>query len=145
MLPAVTRLAIRRRRMTRPVEAGAAAESAWTELRDHILDLRLPWTGSMTPRARRRAVEPMLEGDAEGLAALARLALVVERTRYATSLPAASAPATDAREVMAVISRRADRRHRLRALLWPASLLPDLRNGWRTIRERMPRLRSVDE
>ncbi len=145
ILPAVTRLGIRRRRMTRPVEAGSAAESAWVELRDHVLDLRLPWTGSMTPRARRRAVEPMLEGDEAALAALSRLALVVERSRYATSLPAGSAPASDAREVMAVISRRAEPRQRVRALLWPASLLPDLRNGWRGLRERLPRVRSVDE
>ncbi|MFY9914842.1 MAG: DUF3488 and transglutaminase-like domain-containing protein [Nocardioidaceae bacterium] len=145
MLPAVSRLAIRRRRMSRPVEAGEAAESAWVELRDHILDLRLPWTGSMTPRARRRSVEPMLEGDPEGLAALARLALIVERSRFATSLPTGSAPASDAREVMAVISRRAEPRQRLRAWLWPASLLPDLRAGWRRLRDRVPRVRSIDE
>ncbi len=145
MVPALSRLAIRRRRMSRPVEAGAAAESAWVELRDHILDLRLPWTGSMTPRARRRSVEPMLEGDPGGLAALARLALTVERSRFATSLPAGTEPASDAREVMAVISRRADPRQRVRARLWPASLLPDLRAGWRRIRDRVPRVRSMDE
>ncbi len=145
MLPAVSRLALRRRRMTRPVEAGEAAESAWVELRDHIIDLRLPWTGSMTPRARRRAVEPMLEGDPAGLAALARLSLTVERSRFATSLPAGSAPASDAREVMAVISRRAEPRQRLRAWVWPASLLPDVRAGWRRLRTRVPRVRSIDE
>ena len=145
LLPALTRLAIRRRRMTRPVEEGAAAESAWVELRDHIRDLRLPWNGSMTPRARQRAVEPMLEGDAAGLAALRRLALTVERARYATSVPAGSAPSADAREVMSVISRTAEPGQRLRAFFWPASLLPDLRAGWASWRSRSRRTSSTDE
>ena len=98
--PAITRQVIRRRRMTRPVEEGEAAEAAWLELRDHIIDLRLPWTGSMTPRARERAIEPMLEGDVAGKAALKRLTVTVERARYATSVEPGSQPAEDAREVM---------------------------------------------
>jgi transglutaminase-like putative cysteine protease len=145
LLPAVSRLAIRRRRLTRPVEEGEAAESAWTELRDHIRDLRLPWTGSMTPRARQRAVEPMLEGDAGGVAALQRLSLTVERARYATSVPPGSTPAADAREVMAVISRAAEPGQRVKALLWPSSLLPDLRAGWASLRDRMRRHSPIDE
>jgi hypothetical protein len=139
LLPALMRAVIRRRRMTRPVEAGEAAESAWVELRDHIRDLHLPWTGSMTPRARERAVEPMLEGDVGGLAALRRLAVTVERARYATSVPAGSAPAADAREVMAVISRTAEPGQRLRAIFWPSSLIPDLRTAWRGTRMRLRR------
>jgi hypothetical protein len=144
LTPALARYTIRRRRMTRPVDEGAAAESAWVELRDHILDLRLPWAGSLTPRARRRALEPMLEGDVGGLAALGRLALTVERARYATSVSPDSAPATDAREVMAVISRTAEPGQRIRAVLWPSSLLPDLRAGWDAFRSRLRRPPSVD-
>ncbi len=143
-LPATTRLAIRRRRMTRPVDDGEAAESAWRELRDHIIDLRMPWTGSMTPRARQRAVEPMLEGDVSGLAALRRLTLTVERVRYAAALPPGASSADDAREVMGVISKTADAGQRIRAVLWPASLLPDLRAGWHRLRSRAKRPESVD-
>jgi transglutaminase-like putative cysteine protease len=142
--PAVTRQVIRRRRMTRPVEEGEAAEAAWVELRDHIIDLRLPWTGSMTPRARERAIEPMLEGDVAGKAALKRLMLTVERARYATSVQPGSRPAEDAREVMSVISKACDPGQRVLAVLWPASLLPDLRVGWARLRARMRRPQSVD-
>lgn len=138
-LPAVTRLSIRRRRLTRPLEDGEAAEAAWLELRDRIIDLRLPWTGSMTPRARQRSVEPMLEGDVEGRAALRRLTLTVERSRYALSIPEGSTPAEDARTVMGVISRTTDPMQRVRALVWPSSLIPDLRVAWQKVRERRSR------
>ena len=114
--PAITRQVIRRRRMTRPVEEGEAAEAAWLELRDHILDLRLPWTGSMTPRARERAIEPMLEGDVAGKAALKRLMVTVERARYATSVEPGSQPAEDAREVMTVITKASEPGQRLLAV-----------------------------
>jgi len=135
--PMLLRAGVRRVRMTRPVEEGAAAESAWTELRDHVRDLRLPWTGSMTPRARRRSLEPLLGGNESGVAALGRLSLSVERARYARSpLPDAN-PAADAREVMAVISRGADWSQRVRALAWPASLLPDIRVGWAWVKDRL--------
>ncbi len=142
--PAVTRLAIRRRRMTRPLDEGEAAEAAWLELRDRIIDLRLPWAGSLTPRARQRVIEPMLEGDAVGQVALKRLALTVERARYARSIASGSTPAEDARVVMAVIAHTAEPGQRLRALLWPASLLPDLRAGARRLRTRTRRPQSVD-
>ncbi len=146
VLPAGTRLAIRRRRMTRPVEEAEAAESAWRELRDHVIDLRMPWTGSMTPRARERALEPMLEGDAAGLSALRRLAVTVERARYAATMPADAMPADDARVVMAVISRTAEPGQRIRAWVWPASLIPDLRAGWQrlSLRTKGKRPQSVD-
>jgi hypothetical protein len=142
--PAITRQVIRRRRMTRPVEEGEAAEAAWLELRDHIIDLRLPWTGSMTPRARERAIEPMLEGDVAGKAALKRLMVTVERARYATSVEPGSQPAEDAREVMTVITKASEPGQRLLAVVWPASLLPDLRVGWARLRARMRRPQSID-
>jgi hypothetical protein len=77
LLPASLRLAVRRARMIRPLEPPEAAESAWLEMRDRIRDLRLPWSGSMTPRARERAVAPLLHCDKQGLQALNRLAISV--------------------------------------------------------------------
>jgi hypothetical protein len=144
LLPAVTRVSIRRRRLTRPVEDGEAAEAAWLELRDRIIDLRLPWTGSMTPRARQRAVEPMLDGDVAGREALRRLALTVERSRYARSIPPGVTPAEDARVVMGVIARTAEPMQRVKALVWPSSLIPDIRAAWARVRDRRSRPRPVD-
>lgn len=134
LLPAVLRQGVRRNRLSRPVEHAEAAEAAWMELRDHLRDLRLPWTGSMTPRARQRSVAGLLADDTDGLRALQRLALSVERSRYATaSLPGAD-PATDVVEVMEVIDRRAERAQRFQATFLPASLLPDLRRAWQAWR-----------
>jgi transglutaminase-like putative cysteine protease len=132
-LPASLRFGVRRNRLTRPLDNATAAEAAWLELRDFLKDLHLPWSGSMTPRARERSIEPLVGRDAEALSALRRLALCVERARYANTTPAEMAPAADAETVMAAISRRTDRGQRLRALLWPASLLPDLRVAWDAI------------
>ncbi len=131
LLPAGLRHGVRRNRLNRPVEHAEAAEAAWMELRDHLRDLRLPWTGSMTPRARERSVAGLLVDDADGLQALRRLALSVERSRYATAALSGADPATDVVEVMDVIDRRAERAQRLRATFLPASLLPDLRRAWR--------------
>jgi hypothetical protein len=136
-VPAGLRLAVRRSRMGRPLDPPEAAESAWLEMRDRIRDLRLPWTGSMTPRARERAVAPLLRGDREGLQALSRLAISVERARYAVSLAPAASPVTDAREVMAVIARQSARGQRVRAFLWPSSLMPDIRRGWRRLTQKI--------
>ncbi len=133
-LPAALRTAVRRGRMTRPIDDADAAESAWLELRDFIRDLRLPWSGSMTPRARERSVAPLLSGDDEALGALKRLAISVERARYARSLPPGVSPASDAKTVMASLSRSARKGERVRALLWPASLLAELRATWRRLR-----------
>jgi hypothetical protein len=139
LLPAGLRTAVRRARMTRPLEPPEAAESAWLEMRDRIRDLRLPWTGSMTPRARERAIAPLLHGDKRGLQALRRLAISVERARYAASLAPAATPAADAREVMAVIARQTSSGTRVKAFLWPASLLPDIRRGWQKLVQRAGR------
>jgi transglutaminase-like putative cysteine protease len=137
LLPAGLRLAVRRARMSRPFEPPEAAESAWLEMRDRIRDLRLPWTGSMTPRARERAVAPLLHGDRDGLQALNRLAVSVERARYAVSLAPAASPIADAREVMSAIGRQTSRGSRLRAFLWPSSLMPDIRRGWARLTQRI--------
>lgn len=139
-LPAALRTAVRRSRMTRSLDEAAAAESAWLELRDFVRDLRLPWSGSMTPRARERSVAPLLTDDPEALGALKRLAVSVERARYARSLSPGMTPAADAKTVMGALTRRAQTGERVRALLWPASLLPDLRSGWTNLRRRPRRL-----
>lgn len=137
LLPAALRASVRHARLTRPVEPDTAAESAWLELRDHVRDLRLPWDGSMTPRARERDLQLLIGDDHDAHEALHRLAISVERARYAARPTVDAAPAEDARSVMATISRRADRFDRWRAFWWPSSLMPDLRRGWARVRARV--------
>jgi len=132
----VLRRGVRRARLNRPIDAADAAESAWLELRDHVRDLRLPWTGSMTPRARERALRGLLMGDRESLAALNRLTLSVERSRYAASPSTGADSASDAVAVMGSISQAAERGQRVRALLLPSSLVPDIRRSWEALTQR---------
>jgi hypothetical protein len=141
--PALTRRAIRRRRLHRPIDEGGAAEAAWLELRDRMRDLRMPWQGSMTPRTRERVLAPLLREDGPALAALHRLAMSVERARYATSpLPDAD-PGRDAMVVMEQLDRTVSTRQRVRAWWWPSSLMPDLARGWAALRERLRRRPAV--
>lgn len=136
LLPALIRVTVRRSRLHRPVDQAEAAEAAWRELRDHLRDLRMPWTGSMTPRARARSVAALLDGDQGGLQALHRLCQSVERSRFAASeLPGAD-PTTDVVQVTASIDRAVDRASRLRAWLLPVSLLSGARRNWESWRDR---------
>ncbi|MDQ3480766.1 MAG: DUF3488 and transglutaminase-like domain-containing protein [Actinomycetota bacterium] len=135
VLPSLLRSAIRRRRTSQLVDQIAAAEAAWLELRDSMIDLGLPWKGSMTPRARERETQRFLDGDPAGLSALRRLTLSVEQARYASSSPPDTQPGDDVSKVVSSLTRAADRGQRLRALLMPASLVPDLRAEAARLRE----------
>jgi len=137
LTPGSIRWGIRRSRLARAIDGGESSEYAWLELRDRILDLRLPWTGSLTPRARTRYVEPLLGGDPDGVAALDRLSLTVERARYASSPVADAQPGEDTRQILAAIGRGVDWKQRFLAFLWPASLMPELRGAWGRLRTRM--------
>lgn len=146
-LPGLLRRAIRRHRLMEPAEGASAVEAAWLELRDTMIDLGLPWTGSLTPRARGRSIQTFLYDDQDGLLALDRLSSCVERARYASSPPADARPGDDAQVVMSALTRVAARGRRIRAALFPASLLPDLRAQTEQLRERAAtrRYRSARE
>lgn len=76
---------------------GAGAEDAWAELRDTATDLGLPWPDDTSPRAVSRLLGPWMgavgnhderprtsrQEHPEAAAALDRIALEVERSRYA--------------------------------------------------------------
>jgi transglutaminase-like putative cysteine protease len=80
-MPAMVR---RRRRRTR---MGGTAEDAWTEMRDTVIDLGIPWAEGVSPRATRKLLDCYI-GTHEGYVALDRLVDAVERERYAaTSVP----------------------------------------------------------
>jgi transglutaminase-like putative cysteine protease len=138
-LPAGLRHAVRRSRLNRPLDPGPGTEAAWQEVRDHLRDLRLPWTGSMTPRARERDVAVHLAGHRDGLDALHRLAMAVERARYSARPTGDSVPADDARTVIAAANAASDTTERVKAFFWPTSLMPDIRRGWASLRARLRR------
>jgi hypothetical protein len=123
--PAMIRVGLRRSRLARAEGEAVEAESAWRELRDRVRDLRLPWPSALTPRARRADIAPWISGDDDGLAALDRLTLSVERSRFARTPLADAQPIDDMLVVTASIARRQDRRARLIAYLLPRSLWTD--------------------
>lgn len=134
----------RRRRWDAADDAPGLAESAWSELRDVVLDLRLHWDDGETLRTRSRALvdvfgRPGSEEDSLGRAshrgpgsdpeaesALDRLVSLLEQARYSRSMPVGAAAVADVRadvdRVAEALSRGAGRRRTRRATWLPASL-----------------------
>ncbi|MGQ0630209.1 MAG: transglutaminaseTgpA domain-containing protein [Sporichthyaceae bacterium] len=128
--PGLCRVLIRRRRWQVVARAGAdpvlATETAWTELRDCVADLGLPWPVSRTPRQTAAAL--MAEGNLgeKGLAGLALITHALERARYAPGVrtPVGADQLRDA--VLAItgdLGVAAGRGARLRSRLAPRSVL----------------------
>jgi hypothetical protein len=91
--PRLLRAFVRRRRYA-AVEPGALAEGCWAEVRDTALDLGRTWDEAATLRQRARDLVPALgaardataaEDRLPPVAALERLVLLVERSRYSRS------------------------------------------------------------
>ena len=118
-----------------------APEPAWQELEATARDLGVPWPEDRSPRQTRdrllahlgptdaEAVERPRRGPAaspDGVAALDRLVLSLERLRYSHRQGAADGEAVvaDTRTVVAALHGGADQRARRRARWWPASVLP---------------------
>jgi hypothetical protein len=136
---------LRRRRRRRALADGGAG-ALWDELAATARDLGIPWQPSATPRqtARRlaelvRRAEPGEEAGAgsrvrrpdsadAAVDAIRRLALAEEAASYARpGAPAAGGPLAPAlRSARRGLLRAVPRRARLRAALWPASLMGGL-------------------
>lgn len=118
-LPALLRIGRRRRRLSRLDRDGPAG--AWRELLDTVVDLGLPSTRGLSPRA----VEELLAGhtgtSSSDRAALARLRRAYERQAY--SPDSATADPADVRAVLGALHEQAGRGSRLVALLAPRSLV----------------------
>jgi transglutaminase-like putative cysteine protease len=145
--PFLLRTAVRRRRWASATTPAEVAEAGWAELRDSVLDLRLPWDDAETLRTRARGVvshfgEPDwdesqshvrarmrgAEADPEATRALERLVEDVERARYARMTTAASgrdeaAVAADVRTCVAALHAGAGKKARHWAGVLPASLV----------------------
>lgn len=101
VLPRVLRETRRRRRWRTATSPAEAAEAAWSELRDAIVDLRLPWDDrdtarhlgrSLRVRIDDRRLAPVVTGPTteQAVHALNTLVVAVEQGRYARTPPAAS-------------------------------------------------------
>jgi hypothetical protein len=151
-LPAVVRWRRRRRRLA---SAGGsdpvhAVQAAWRELADSAEDLGRPWSTVETPRQAADRLARELPGAA---GPARRLALEVERCRYARSPGRVEGVAVDAVAVLAELELSVSRTDRWRARLLPRTVLSaaaarlaavldwlDARwsAGWRTVRRALP-------
>jgi transglutaminase-like putative cysteine protease len=137
---------VRRRQSSRRLSG--APEPAWEELEAMARDLGVPWPSGRSPRQTRDRLvdhlgptqhDPEVERprrgadvSPDGVAALDRLVLAVERLRYSRGRDSGDPEAvvTDARTVLTALHGGADDSARRRARWWPASVLP-----WRRRRD----------
>lgn len=116
LLPALLRLLRRGRR--RAAAARGDAASAWREVRDVLVDLRMPVSSADSPRARGAGlIETGADPDA-----VRTLVDAVERRSYAASPAAPGDLSAALHRVSADLHRAADGRTRARAVLIPRSL-----------------------
>jgi len=152
--PRLSRVLVRRRRWANAETPGDAAEAGWRELRDVALDLRLPWSDSVTLRTAARSLaasfgapdderSDLVRGGARGAGAdpeaaraLERLVRDVELTRYARASVGATgreseAVAADVERCSQALRAGAFKKNRRLATWLPASLV---KNGaWRSL------------
>ncbi|MPZ62067.1 MAG: hypothetical protein GEU93_12390 [Propionibacteriales bacterium] len=123
LLPAIVRMLVRRTRWTRAQGDVALAEAVWAEVRDTIRDLRHEWPWD-TPRRTARAVSPLIAHDEAALGALWRIAIGVERSRYARVPQDGARLRPDLETVVGALRHHESRADRIRAVLLPRSLRP---------------------
>ena len=139
LVPRWLRSLRRQRRWGAATDPAHATEAAWDELRDTVLDLRMPWPTGSTPRAAGRRLRPMVQTREQAIDALNRIVLAVERSRYAQN-PVATDLRSDVDAVSEALASRVSKRTRRKALWWPVSLLGGLRltRGGRNATDRTP-------
>jgi len=121
LTPAVTRVVVRRRRLSAVGGPTQRAEAVWSELRDSMRDLGYDWTVD-TPRRTAARVLPLLRRQEAAESALRRLALTVERARFAKVPGDGTTLEHDLRLVVDAVRMRESRWDRLRSVLMPRSL-----------------------
>ena len=114
---------LRLRRRARRLRGGP--EDGWAELRDTVRDLGLPWSEEVSPRMTAVPLARELRTE-RTRAALERLVVAVERSRYARA-PSHEAVGDDVRVVIDGLLTRTDRAQHRRALLWPRSVFSPVR------------------
>ncbi len=121
LTPSVARVVVRRRRLSATGGPEERAEAVWAELRDSMRDLRYDWSVD-TPRRTASRLLPLLRRSEAAESALRRLALTVERARFAKVPGDGTTLEHDLRLVVDALRMRETRLDRLRAVLMPRSL-----------------------
>jgi transglutaminase-like putative cysteine protease len=124
--PAVTRVISRRLHWRAATDDATLAAAAWREVCAELDDLGLGHRASETPRGLARRVSADTGIDDNARAAIGRIAIVVEHSRYAPEPAAAGSIKADVRIVRLSLSRNASVLTRLRARLFPASVVDPL-------------------
>lgn len=119
-----------------------AADAAWAELRDDVLDLGYRWESSETPRQTRDRLAEAAVMDARSSAALHRLVAAVEFARYSATPLVASDLVADLRHVRTALARPVSRLTRARARLLPRSARRALVSGGTPLVERVAWVRT---
>jgi transglutaminase-like putative cysteine protease len=125
-MPAAAHGLSRRRRWRAATDTTALADAAWEEICADLDDFGFSRRLSESPRALARRISADAEIDESARQALARIALVVERTRYALEPAAADGIRSDVTQVRRALARSVGRLQRVRAILFPASTLRPL-------------------
>jgi transglutaminase-like putative cysteine protease len=121
--PSVTRLGTRRWRWWKARDDAARAHAAWHELRDDLMDHRIPTRPSESPRALAGRLTQKLNLTGSEQEALERIARAEERASYALSPADSARLRSDVAVVRRGISHAAGLRARLTARLLPTSAL----------------------
>jgi hypothetical protein len=124
-VPGGVRLLIRRRRWRgRAARADdARAHAAWRELRDDLVDYRVGYLPSQSPRTVAARTASTLELAPPAAAALGRIAMAEERARYAPRADSGAGLRGDSTAVRKAVATAVPRWTRWRARLLPASVL----------------------
>ncbi len=122
LVPAATRLVVRRRRWRRTRTPAETARAAWAELQDVLLDHGYEWPASDPPRGGTARLVEDRELDDEAAAAAWRVASATERARYAPAMAGEVGQLrADVDTVRSALSASAGRWARWRARLLPRS------------------------
>jgi transglutaminase-like putative cysteine protease len=139
LAPAIARLVLRRRRLALSGDSVERAEAVWTELRDSMRDLGYDWPVD-TPRRTASRVLPLLRHREEAESALRRLAMTVERARFARVPGDATTLEHDLASVVDALKSREAGWDLVKAALLPRSLRATYRRRNRLENERFRNL-----
>jgi transglutaminase-like putative cysteine protease len=120
--PGGVRLLVRQRRWRARTD-DARAHAAWRELRDDLVDYRVGYLPSQSPRTVAARTATALELTPPAAAALGRIAMAEERARYAARADSGAGLRADSAVVRRAVAAAVPRWTRWRARLLPPSVL----------------------
>jgi hypothetical protein len=128
-LPGIVRIAGRRRRWRTAAGDTSLATAAWQEVCADLEDFGLTRRLSESPRATARRIGVDADIDEGARRAIGRIATVVERCKYAPVPASADGIKADVTEFRRSLARSSSTIQRLRARLFPASVIGPMFDG----------------